>query len=61
MMLRHIPPAEMIPPTAAPDRTIGYMPQNTGNAAAAAQKRDAIERWIRPARRMTVTRATIVA
>lgn len=46
MMIQHIPPAMMSPPTMDPDPQIGYMPQNAGGRALCVEKRDAIERWI---------------
>jgi hypothetical protein len=46
MMIQHIPPAMMSPPTTAPDPQIGFMPQNAGGRALCVEKRDAIERWI---------------
>lgn len=46
MMLQHIPPADMNPPSSAPDPTIGYMPQNAGGNPLCVEKRDAIQRWI---------------
>jgi hypothetical protein len=46
MMIQHIPPAMMSPPTTAPDPQIGFMPQNAGGRAICLEKREAIERWI---------------
>lgn len=46
MMLQHIPPEQMMPPTSPPDPEIGFMPLNTGGAPLCVQKRDAIQRWI---------------
>lgn len=46
MMIQHLTPAEMNPPTVAPPVDIGYMPQNAGGAAICAPKREAIQRWI---------------
>ncbi len=46
MMIQHIPPAMMSPPTTDPDPQIGFMPKNAGGRALCVEKRDAIERWI---------------
>ncbi|MBA3457249.1 MAG: hypothetical protein H0T42_29475 [Deltaproteobacteria bacterium] len=46
LMIQHITPEMMSPPTTAPDPQIGYMPQNAGGRAICVQKREAIERWI---------------
>ena len=46
LMIQHIPPAMMSPPTVAPDPQIGFMPQNAGGRALCVEKRTAIERWI---------------
>ena len=46
MMIQHIPPAMMSPPTTAPDPQIGFMPQNAGGRPLCVEKRDAVERWI---------------
>jgi len=46
MMIQHIPPADMSPPTVAPDPQIGFMPSNAGGRPLCVEKRDAIQRWI---------------
>lgn len=46
MMIKHIAPEDMDPPTSPPPESIGYMPQNAGGATMCVQKREAIERWI---------------
>lgn len=46
LMIQHIPPAMMSPPTADPNPQIGFMPQNAGGRPICVEKRDAIQRWI---------------
>lgn len=46
LMIQHVAPDMMSPPTVAPDPQIGYMPQNAGGRPLCVEKRSAIERWI---------------
>ena len=46
MMIQHIPPGQMSPPTSPPPDDVGFMPQTAGESLLCVEKRDAIQRWI---------------
>ena len=46
MMIAHIPPEMMSPPTDPPEADVGFMPQAAAFVPLCVEKREAIQRWI---------------